>query len=97
MNVTLVHVHVLPTCVEAFIEATALNHEGSVKESGNLRFDILQDPEDPNHFILYEVYRSEEDAASHKTTAHYLKWRETVADMMAKPRLGIPMRGLFPR
>lgn len=97
MHVTLVHVHVKPEHLDAFIEATAKNHEASVKESGNCRFDILQDPDNPGHFILYEAYDSPESAAQHKQTAHYHAWRETVEMMMAKPRKGIPLRGLFPR
>ncbi|HAZ41140.1 MAG TPA: antibiotic biosynthesis monooxygenase [Methylococcaceae bacterium] len=97
MHVTLVHVQVKADCLEAFIEATRINHEGSVSEPGNLRFDILQDPEDDGHFILYEAYRSEADALDHKQTAHYLTWRDTVAEMMAAPRKGVPMRGLFPQ
>jgi autoinducer 2-degrading protein len=96
MHVTLVHVHVIPEHRDAFIEASRANHEASVAEPGNLRFDILQSPEDPNHFVLYEAYRSAEDAAAHKQTAHYRTWRDTVADWMAEPRRGIPMNGLYP-
>lgn len=96
MHVTLVHVHVKSENVDDFIEATRLNHESSIQESGNLRFDILQNPDDPCRFILYEAYTSANDAASHKETAHYLTWRETVADWMASPRQGISYNGLFP-
>ena len=96
MHVTLVHVWVKPGREAPFIEATRANHLASVKEPGNLRFDVLQDPNEPRHFILYEAYASDLDAAAHKETAHYLTWRETVADLMARPRQGIPMRGLLP-
>ncbi len=68
------------------------NHEGSVKEDGNLRFDVIQDIEDPTKFILYEAYTTAEAALAHKDTAHYLKWRDTVADMMAEPRNGVPYK-----
>ena len=88
MIVTLVHVWVKPEFIDNFIMATTENHKNSVKEIGNLRFDILLDANDPNKFVLYEAYESEEDAASHKNTTHYLKWRETVAEMMAQPRRG---------
>ena len=97
MQVTLVHVHVKPEFVDAFIAATRANHEGSVKEPGNRRFDVLQNPEDPTRFILYEAYVSAEDAAAHKQTAHYAAWRDAVAGMMAEPRTGVPMNGLFPQ
>jgi autoinducer 2-degrading protein len=96
MHTTLVHVHVKPEAVEAFVEATRVNHEGSVQEPGNRRFDLLRDASDPTRFLLYEAYVSAEDAAAHKETEHYLTWRETVADMMAEPRQGVPYVGLFP-
>ena len=96
MPVTLVHVRVNPENVDTFIAATRANHEASINEPGNRRFDVLQAPDDPTRFILYEAYVSAADAAAHKETAHYLNWRETVAGMMAEPRRGEPMNGLFP-
>ncbi|MGZ8217485.1 antibiotic biosynthesis monooxygenase [Methylomagnum sp.] len=96
MQVTLVHVHVKPEFIAAFIDATRANHESSVQEPGNRRFDVLQNPDDPARFILYEAYATAEDAAAHKQTAHYATWRDTVAEMMAEPRRGEPLRGLFP-
>ena len=96
MHVTLVHVSVKPGHIDDFIEATRLNHEASVQEPGNRRFDVLQSPDDPARFILYEAYASSGDAAAHKETAHYLAWRETVADWMAEPRRGIGYTGLYP-
>lgn len=96
MHVTLVHVRVKPEAVDAFIAATLANHEASIEEAGNRRFDVLQAPDDPTRFILYEAYLSADDAAAHKATAHYLAWRDAVADLMAEPRRGEPMNGLFP-
>lgn len=97
MHTTLVHMRVKPHCVEAFIEACRLNHEASVREPGNLRFDFLQDPEDPTRFMFYESYRSEHDAALHKQTPHYAAWRDAVTDMMVEPRRGERMILLLPR
>lgn len=97
MHVTLVHVHVDPAHIDDFIAATKLNHEASIQESGNRRFDILQSPDNPSQFILYEAYASTEAAAVHKETAHYLTWRDTVAPWMAEPRQGVRYNGLFPQ
>ena len=97
MHVTLVHIQVKSGHIDDFIAATRLNHEASIREAGNRRFDMLQSPENPAQFILYEAYASEEDAAAHKQTAHYLTWRDRVADWMAKPRQGIRYDGLFPK
>jgi len=96
MIVTLVEVHVIPEYIREFIAASQKNHSASVKEPGNLRFDILQSPQEPGHFVFYEAYRTSEDAASHKETGHYKAWRDSVADWMAKPRQGISYTGLYP-
>lgn len=96
MIVTVVHVKVRPERVEEFIRATIENHRESVKEPGNLRFDVLRNDAEPNRFLLYEAYENEEKAAAHKLTAHYLKWRETVESWMASPREGIRHTAIVP-
>lgn len=96
MHTTLVHVKVKPEHIEDFIKATKLNHEASIREPGNRRFDVLQSPDDPARFILYEAYVSAEAAAGHKQTAHYLAWRDSVASWMAEPRQGVRYDGRFP-
>jgi len=89
MIVTCVHVKVKPDKIEEFIKVTKENHSFSVKEPGNLRFDLLQDAQESSSFMIYEAYESDTASAAHKNTAHYLKWRDTVADWMAEPRKGI--------
>ena len=88
MIVTFVHVWVKPEHVEEFITASTENHQNSIKEPGNLRFDLVQDAKDKTKFVIYEAYESDAAAAAHKETAHYLKWRDIVADWMAQPRKG---------
>lgn len=81
-----VHVSVKPEMVEAFRTASVENSRKSLEEPGIARFDVLQQEDDPTHFVLVEAYRTPEAPAEHKKTAHYAKWRDTVADMMAEPR-----------
>jgi autoinducer 2-degrading protein len=89
MIVTCVHVSVKPGMIDSFITATTANHKESVREPGNLRFDLIQQADDPGRFIIYEAYETEDAAANHKTTPHYIKWRDEVKDYMAEPRKGI--------
>ncbi|MFZ0254472.1 MAG: antibiotic biosynthesis monooxygenase [Gammaproteobacteria bacterium] len=96
MIVTCVHVYVKPEYVQQFIEASKINHQHSIIEPTNLRFDILQSTDDPTRFLLYEAYESEEGAQAHKQTSHYLTWRTTVEPWMAQPRQGIPYRFIAP-
>ncbi|MEN6308383.1 MAG: antibiotic biosynthesis monooxygenase [Anaerohalosphaeraceae bacterium] len=96
MHVTCVTVQVKADHIEDFIRATIENHKCSVQEPGNLRFDLLQHGQNPCQFLLYEAYASDETAAAHKKTAHYLKWRDTVADWMAAPREGTRYQILCP-
>ena len=89
MIVTCVYVHVKPDVVDRFINETIINHRETVKESGNIRFDFIQQADDPGRFMIYEVFESETAVADHKNTAHYLNWRDAVADYMAEPRNGV--------
>ena len=86
MIANLVFVDVKPEFVEQFRAISIYNHDNTRKEAGNIRFDVLRNKEDPNKFVLYEIWESEEALARHKTTEHYLRWRAEVADYMASPR-----------
>jgi autoinducer 2-degrading protein len=97
MHVTLVHIRVVPERIDMFIDATRANHEASIHERGNLRFDVLRSVEEPDAFVIYEAYVDEAAARAHKETAHYLEWRDTVAGWMAEPRRGIRFDGLLPQ
>ncbi len=97
MVATTVLVHVKPENIDDFINASKKNHAASTQEPGNMRFDVLQSKDDPSRFLLYEAYESDEAAAGHKKTEHYLEWRETVADWMASPRQGIPYNAICPQ
>jgi len=94
----IVHVfaHVKADKVDAFRDATLENARSSVAEPGVARFDVIQQQDDPARFVLVEVYRTSDDPAKHKETAHYQKWRDTVPDMMAEPRTSIKYTNLFP-
>ncbi len=96
MHIVHVHIHVKPDRINDFITATLENARNSVKEAGVARFDVIQDAKNTDRFVLCEVYRTADDVLKHKETAHYLIWRDTVADMMAEPRNGVPYKNLFP-
>jgi len=96
MLVVHVFVHVKSEKVDAFKEASLENARDSVQEPGIARFDVIQQQGDPTRFVLVEVYRTSDDPARHKETAHYQKWRDTVADMMAEPRSSIKYGNVFP-
>ncbi|MBD3419914.1 MAG: antibiotic biosynthesis monooxygenase [Chitinivibrionales bacterium] len=96
MIVTSVSVHVAPEHIHKFIQATIENHEHSIQELGNRRFDILQSDDDPARFILYEAWESKEAAKAHKEAEHYRTWRETVANWMAEPREGTAYTAIRP-
>lgn len=96
MFIVHVYVHVKPGFVDAFCEATGENARNSVQEAGIARFDVIQQMDDPHQFVLVEVYRTPDDPARHKETAHYKKWAETVVPMMAEPRRSIKYANIFP-
>jgi len=96
MYIVHVFVKVKAEQVEAFRSATVENARNSIEEPGIARFDVIEQQDDPTRFVLVEVYRTCDDPVLHKETAHYQKWRDSVADMMAEPRTSIKYRNVFP-
>jgi quinol monooxygenase YgiN len=95
MLIVHVHVHVKTESVEAFKKITVENAQASVKEPGIARFDVVQQTDDATRFVLVEVYRTADAPAKHRETAHYTKWRDTVAPMMAEPRSRVEYGEVF--
>ena len=96
MYIVHVYAHVKEEFVEEFKNATIENAKESINEPGIVRFDVVQEHEDPTRFVLVEVYRSFEDPARHKSTEHYIRWRDTVTHMMAEPRHSAKFYNVFP-
>jgi (4S)-4-hydroxy-5-phosphonooxypentane-2,3-dione isomerase len=96
MLVVMVHCHIKPEHIDAFRAASLENARNSVQEPGIVRFDVIQQDDDPTRFMLVEIYRSAEAPAQHKETQHYLTWRDTVTDMFVEPRVGVKYHNLFP-
>lgn len=96
MFIVQVFIQVKLEAIDAFKEATLENARNSLQEPGVRRFDVVQESGNSTHFLLIEVYTDAQANAAHKTTPHYLKWRETVEDMMAKPRYSLIYHNIFP-
>lgn len=97
MPVSIVNLHIRQECLDAFLEAVQANHEASVAEVGNRRFDVLQSTDDPTRFVLYEWYDTPEQAQAHRLTAHFDRWRRTIEPMLASPRTAAAFEGLWPK
>ena len=79
-----------------FAEACAVNSAASLQEPGCLRFDVLQEADDPTRFLLVEAYDSEDDLTAHKTTDHYKAWAEVANRVQVEPRsktVYVPVQG----
>ena len=89
MLIVHIQVHVKREFIEAFKAATLINARQSLLEPGVLRFEILQEAENPAKFVFVEIYRDAAASAAHKASAHYPVWRDTVAPMLAQPRVRV--------
>lgn len=96
MLVAIINVHVKPDCVEKFTDAILDNARNSIKEPGVTRFDVYHQMDDPTRFTLVEIYKNEESVNRHRETAHYIRWRDAVAEMMAEPRVRLTYNIVFP-
>ena len=96
MYLVIVRIQVNPEHVDAFIVATRDNHENTLKEPGCRRFDVLRANDDAQRFMLDEAYVDEAAFKAHQQTAHFFRWRETVAPFMAVPRVGERYTSVLP-
>lgn len=96
MQILIVNLHVKREKLDAFRAATVENARQSVQEPGIARFDLLQDAEDPSHFVLIEVYRDANAPARHRETEHYKKWAAVAPDMLTEPRTRVFYSNVFP-
>lgn len=96
-QVTHVYVKVKPGSEAAFAACCVDNASNSALEPDNLRFDVFQSTEDSTRFVLVEVYANADAVRAHKETEHYLKWRDSVASMMAEPRSATRYSVVFPQ
>jgi quinol monooxygenase YgiN len=96
MVIVHVHAQVKPEFVEAFSVATAENARNSVLEPGILRFDVIQQEDDPTRFVLIEIYRTVEATVAHKASKHYATWQAVAEPMMAGPRSRVRYSTVFP-
>jgi autoinducer 2-degrading protein len=96
MLVAIINVHVKSEHIEGFKTASLDNAKNSIKEPGVIRFDVYQQSDDPSQFTLVEIYKSDDDPARHRETAHYARWRDAVVEMMAEPRTRTTHKVIFP-
>ncbi len=86
MYVITVQLRVKEDKVNEFLKFTLENATAARKEPGCVRFDVLRHETEPQRFIFYEVYRNTDAHKTHQQSAHYLRWRENVPDLLAEPR-----------
>jgi autoinducer 2-degrading protein len=96
MIVRIIDVYVNGDRIDEFKRISVRNRQGSIGEQGILRFDVLHDESEPQHFVLYEVYRDEQATLDHKETEHYQRWREAAGPMMARERESISCTPVSP-
>ncbi|MCY1377253.1 (4S)-4-hydroxy-5-phosphonooxypentane-2,3-dione isomerase [Ensifer sp. M14] len=86
MLIQMVNIKVKEGHAAEFLEAFRINYEGTRSEPGNLRFDVLRDPQDENTFLIYEVFRSAEALEDHRRTEHYKECVRIIDPILAGPR-----------
>jgi autoinducer 2-degrading protein len=86
MHIIHVFLHVKADKIEAFKTLTLDNARNSRKEPGCVRFDVLQQQDDPTKFEFVEIYKDVSDLDHHKTTEHYARWSDGVGDLLVEPR-----------
>lgn len=86
MVVLHVTIQVKPEHVTEFLELARYDAEHSEKdEPGCLRFDVIQDRDEPNRFYFYEVYLDEAALEAHRQTPHFKLYLSKSQPWLAAP------------
>lgn len=68
-----------------FLAAMLSNAEASARDEPGCRiFDVLEMRDEPDTFLLYEIYESQAAFEDHKQTPHYKACREVVAELIER-------------
>jgi autoinducer 2-degrading protein len=97
MLIRLVHATVKSNQTEDFVDLTRAHAQTSEGEAGVLRFDLLQNTEDPAGFFMVIWFEDEAARARHFETQHFKAWRTAVDPMFAGPLEGHSCRSLIDR
>jgi (4S)-4-hydroxy-5-phosphonooxypentane-2,3-dione isomerase len=96
MVAVVVHLQVKPDSLDQFVTETKANARNSRQEPGVVRFDVIQQVDDPSRFVLYEVYLDDQAIEAHRATAHYAKWRDAVPAFLVSERTRTIYRAIEP-
>lgn len=84
----IVNVEVKPEYIDDFIKETIKARDiAKLMEPGCYDYEINQNILESTEFTLIETYLDDASIELHKTTKHFLDWRENVQIMMSRPRL----------
>ena len=98
MYALVVSLRVKPELREKFLQAIEDDSICSVRDEPRcLRFDVLQDREDPDRYYFYEVYRDEAAFQAHLQTPHLARWRTAAEEVLAEPSRATRCDTIFPR
>ncbi|KNE86160.1 (4S)-4-hydroxy-5-phosphonooxypentane-2,3-dione isomerase [Aggregatibacter aphrophilus] len=96
MFAMLVEINIKEGKEQEFLEVFKRNHLGTRQEPGNLRFDVLRDPDVRTRFYAYEVYMNEAALEEHRKTVHYHRCVTELEPLMTANRSKKIFEWVFP-
>jgi autoinducer 2-degrading protein len=87
--IQVVHLEVQPDKLEEFLAEALPNVQASRTEPGVEQFDLLQQIESPQRFLLYEAYRDMPALEAHRSTPHFQRWLEKGVPLLVGNRIRV--------
>ncbi len=85
MVIVTAKVRLQPGTSERFLEAVRVMQPQVMNDPGAIQYSLHRSADDPDTFIFYERYESEEAFAYHLSTGHFKSCRGTIDPLMAAP------------
>lgn len=96
MHIRIVTVTIDEHAIEAFMKATQKIIQGTLTEKGVIRYDVLQEKENPSRVTFFEVFETDEDRLYHFNTPHFKAWNEKTEGMITGQIESVQYNPIFP-
>ena len=94
MFVLQVDIRIKPENVDAFMKGCLANAREARKEPGCRQFEVLVDPADRAHVMLFEVYDDDKAFEAHQQTPHFKKYLAEAVPLLASRERHVWTKGL---
>ncbi|MDA1477850.1 putative quinol monooxygenase [Bacillus changyiensis] len=79
------YMNVKPEKRQSFLDGIQTLLKSSRKETGNTQYQLFENTENPNHFVMLEQWEDEKALLAHQQTEHFQSFIGSSTEALAEP------------